>query len=70
MLICLPLWRGLGCALPLCDGDGGQWVVFLVSERCYSGLVFSDVPAGGSGGGDSMIRVENFFLIEINVRAR
>lgn len=33
-------------------------------------LLFQRMPAGGSGEGDSMIRVENFFLIEINVCAR
>lgn len=49
--------------------EGSGWSV-LASEQCCSGFVFSEVSAGDSGGGDSMIRVEKFFLIEIIVCAR
>lgn len=49
--------------------EGSGWSFWLVSGVVLA-LLFQSLPAGGSGGGDSMIRVENFFLIEINVCAR
>ena len=51
------------------EGSGWSGLFWPVSGVVLA-LLFQSLPAGGSGGGDSMIRVENFFLIEINVCAR
>ena len=49
--------------------EGSGWAVLAI-EQCCSVFVVSEGPSGSSVRVDSMIRVENFFLIEINVCAR